>query len=96
MLISKKDVENWYKQIQSTAVYFVFEAKTDKSKLSEAQGRFSYVAKQASYMAKNKKKIEDRSQVGKDLIEALERNKVIYITYHLDTNSGKVTAQLIQ
>lgn len=96
MLISRKDVENWNKEKLSTAIYFVFEAKTDTSKLSKAQGQFSYVTKQASHMSRNTKKIEDRSQLGKDLIKAVANNRVIYIAYHLDTKSGKITARQIQ
>lgn len=95
MLISRKDVENWNQNQQSTAIYFVFESKTDSSKLSEAQGQFSYVVRQASYMYRNQKH-EDRSQLGKDLIEAAKTNRAIYIAYHLDTNSGKVTPRQIQ
>lgn len=95
MLISRKDVENWNKNQQSTATYFVFESKTDSSKLSEAQGQFSYVVNQASYMSRNQKH-EDRSQLGKDLVEAANSNRVIYLTYHLDTKTGKVTARQIK
>lgn len=95
MLISRKDVANWNKNQQSTAIYFVFESKTDSSKLSEAQGQFSYVVNKASYMSRNQKH-EDRSQLGNDLIKAANSNRVIYLTYHLDTKTGKVTARQIK
>jgi hypothetical protein len=96
MIINRKDVENWVKKRQSTATYFVFESKTDSARLSTAQSQFSYVQRQALYMFKNRNNIEDRSQLGQDLLQAVSKNKVVYVTSHVDTESGKMKIQFIQ
>jgi len=95
MLISRKDVANWEQSKRSTATYLVFECKTDKSQLSKAQSLPSYVEKKAKYMENNTLGLEDRHQLGKDLLQANSEGKTAYIAWHLDTSSGKVTARRI-
>jgi hypothetical protein len=95
MLINRKDVANWEQSKRSTANYLVFECKTDKSQLSKAQSLPSYVQKQAKYMENNKRRLEDRHQLGKDLLQASSEGRTAYIAWHLDTSSGKVTARRI-
>ena len=95
MLINRKDVANWGKSKRSTANYLVFECKTDKSQLSKAQSVPSYVQKQAKYMENNTLGLEDRHQLGKDLLQAISEGRTAYIAWHLDTSSGKVTARRI-
>jgi hypothetical protein len=95
MVINRKDVENWLHE-QSTATYFVFEAKTDSAQLSKAQSQFSYVQKQALHMFTNRNKIEDRSQLGQDLLKALSDHRVVYVTSHVGTESGKMRIRFIQ
>lgn len=95
MLIHRKDVENWLAQKQSTATYIAFECKTNSSRLSPDQKQFSYVKRQALRMFKNSNNIQDRSQLGQDLLQALNENRVFYIASHIETESGKITAQLI-
>ncbi len=96
MLINKSDVENWLRAKRSTATYFVFESKTDSARLSEKQRHFSYVKHQALYMFRNRNKIEDRSQLGKDLLKALDENRVLYVTSLIDLQTGNLTAKFIQ
>ncbi|MBE9116568.1 hypothetical protein IQ249_11720 [Lusitaniella coriacea LEGE 07157] len=96
MLISRNDVENWLYNNKSTAIYFVFESKTDTARLSKSQKQFDYVKRQAMYMFKNRNKIEDRSQLGKDILTALEKNRVFYVTSHVDLKSGKLKAKFIR
>ena len=65
------------------------------SQLSKAQSLPSYVEKQAKYMENNKRRLEDRHQLGKDLLQASSEGRTAYIAWHLDTPSGKVTARRI-
>ncbi len=95
MLINRKDVANWEQSKRSTAKYLVFECKTDKSQLSKAQSLPSYVQKQAKYMENNTLGLEDRHQLGKDLLQASSEGRTAYIAWHLDTPSGNVTARRI-
>jgi hypothetical protein len=95
MLINRKDVENWKQLKRSTANYLVFESKTDKSQLSKAQSLSSYVEKQAKYMENNTLGLEDRAQLGKDLLQANSEGRVIYTAWHLDIPSGKIKARRI-
>jgi len=95
MLINRKDVANWEQSKRSTAKYLVFECKTDKSQLSKAQSLPSYIEKQAKYMENNTLGLEDRHQLGKDLLQASSEGRTAYIAWHLDTPSGKVTARRI-
>jgi len=95
MLINRKDVANWEQSKHSTAKYLIFECKTDKSQLSKAQSLPSYVEKQAKYMENNKRRLEDRHQLGKDLLQASGEGRTAYIAWHLDTSSSKVTARRI-
>jgi hypothetical protein len=95
MLINRKDVENWERSDHSTANYLVFEAKTNKSELSKHQSLSSYVEKQAKYMENNTLGLEDRHQLGKDLLLANSEGRVIYTAWHLDIPSGKIKARRI-
>lgn len=95
MLITRQDVENWEAKNQRTANYFVFEAKTDTSTLSKKQRKFSYVIEKASQMSNNRP-YRDRRQVGNELLNAVQDNRVIYIMFHLDTQSGRAIAKSIQ
>jgi hypothetical protein len=95
MIITRQDLENWFSKWQSTARYLVFECKADSSKLTESQSHFNYVEKQAQYMSTNTRDLEDRKQLGKDLLAALQNNRVTYIHSHLSTSSGRLTASEI-
>lgn len=95
MLINRTDVENWINNKESTATYFVFEAKTDSSPLKKEQQQFSYVQNKAKQMAKSNID-KDRTKVGKDILKALEDDRVLYAHSHIDTTSGKMKVQLIE
>jgi hypothetical protein len=95
MLISRQDIENWEQLKRSSATYLVFECKTDSSQLSNSQSLSSYVEKQAKYMENNTLGLEDRHQLGKDLLQASSEGRVIYTAWHLDTPSGKIQARRI-
>ncbi|MFM6000776.1 MAG: hypothetical protein ACKPCI_06070 [Dolichospermum sp.] len=95
MVISRQDIENWEQLKRSSATYLVFECKTDSSRLSESQSLSSYVEKQAKYMENNTLGLEDRHQLGKDLLQASSEGRVIYTDWHLDTPSGKIKARRI-
>jgi hypothetical protein len=73
----------------------VFECKTDSSGLSDAQSLSSYVERQAKYMENNTLGLEDRHQLGEDLLQANSEGRVVYTAWHLDTPSGKIKARRI-
>ena len=95
MVISRKDIENWEQLKRSSATYLVFECKTDSSQLSNSQSLSSYVEKQAKYMENNTLGLEDRHQLGEDLLQASSEGRVVYTAWHLDTPSGKIKARRI-
>jgi hypothetical protein len=96
MIIHRRDVGNWLTQKHSTATYIAFECKTDSSRLSEDQKQFSYVKKQALRMFRNRSNIQDRSELGQDLLKALDENRVLYLASHIELESGKMTTKLIE
>jgi hypothetical protein len=95
MIINRQHIDAWFNDQQSKATYLVYESKTDSSALSEAQKQPSYVERQSAYMSRNKKH-EDRSQLGKDILTALQDGRVCYALFHLNTQSYELTTRFIR